>query len=98
MKTFKYVILFIVLAAGVDTVFGQGKWYANSSFQMVGSSFTDGERHNSYFLYGGLRYQSDGFSLSASVPLIFGSGNAFHQVGNTYITNEGGYDLSLIKI
>ncbi|NOX17779.1 MAG: transporter [Chlorobi bacterium] len=92
MKNFQYILLALLLFSGVNMLKAQGKWYASSSFQMVGSSFNDGESHNSYFLYGGMRYYSPAFSISMSVPVVFGSENAYSQIGEMYLPNDGGYE------
>lgn len=82
-------LLFISITFVSITASAQSKWYANTSLQMVGSDFQDGTSHNSFFLYGGLRYQTQGYFLSLSIPVIFGSGNTFTQLGNSYIPNDG---------
>lgn len=89
MKKKKYIIslfVFVLLANG--SLFAQGKWYANTSLQMVGSTFQDGSSHNSFYLYNGIRYQAQGLSLSLSIPLVFGSNNTFTQFGSSYIPNN----------
>jgi len=81
-------LLFIGITLIHVTASGQGKWYANTSLQMVGSDFYDGISHNSVYLYSGLRYQTQAHSLSLSIPVVFGSGNTFTQLGNSYIPNN----------
>jgi hypothetical protein len=89
MKNKKYIIsLFVIVIFANGFLFAQGKWYANTSLQMVGSSFQDGSSHNSFYLYNGLRYQTQGLSLSLNIPLVFGSNNTFTQVGSSFIPNN----------
>lgn len=95
MKKIQHIILlFVSIGLLSEISLAQSKWYANTSLQIVGSDFQDGASHNSFFLYGGLRYQTQGSSLSLSIPLIFGSGNTFTQLGNSYIPNDGGNESS----
>ncbi len=89
MKNRKYIIsLFMFTMFANGFLLGQGKWYANSSLQMIGSSFQDGSNHNSFYFYNGLRYQTQGLSLSLNIPLVFGSDNTFTQFGSSYIPNN----------
>lgn len=55
------------------SVMAQGKWYANSTIQMVGSDFQDGSNHSSFYFYNGLRYQTPNISLGLNIPIVFGS-------------------------
>ncbi len=86
------LVLFFCVTFVFTTTNAQSKWYANTSLQMVGSKFQDGNKHNSFFLYNGLRYQTQAFSLNLSVPIVFGSDNTFTQLGNSYIPNNGDDD------
>ncbi len=82
-------ILLAVILISI-TASGQSKWYANSSLQIVGSEFQDGGKHNSFFFYNGVRYQTRNYYLSLSVPVIFGSENTFTQFENSYMPNDNG--------
>ncbi len=75
--------LFIIFIS--ITTSAQGKWYANTSLQMVGSKLQDGSKHNSFFLYNGLRYQSQALSISLSVPIVFGNSNNFSPFGISFL-------------
>ncbi len=82
-------LIFIAITTISISTSAQSKWYANTSLQMVGSDFQDGTSHNSVFLYSGLRYYTQEYFLSMSIPIVFGSGNTFTQLGNSYIPNNG---------
>lgn len=93
MKNKKSIYIYLVVALFISiTISAQSKWYANSALQMVGSEFQDGSKHNSFFLYNGLRYQTQDYYLSLSIPIVFGSDNTFTQLGNSYIPNDGDDD------
>jgi len=93
MKEINLIKLFFIGITFISiTSSAQSKWYANTSLQIVGSEFQDGSKHNSFFLYNGLRYQTQALSLSLSIPIVFGSGNTFTQLGNSYIPNNGDDD------
>ncbi|MCF6268313.1 MAG: transporter [Melioribacteraceae bacterium] len=86
------ILLFITILSGVS--FAQGKWYANTSLQVVGSDFQDGTRQNTLFLYSGVRYQTQESSLSLSLPIIYTKGNSFTQLNNSNIPKKGGGNSS----
>ncbi len=87
MRKVKYLILLMITTVMVGVATAQDSWYYNGSLQMVGSQFQDGSNHNSFFLYNGLRYQTQSFYLSLSIPVVFGSSNTFTQLGQTFIPN-----------
>lgn len=91
MKKYSIIKLcFLGITFAFVSTSAQSKWYANTSMQMVGSEFQDGSKHNSFFLYNGLRYQTQDFYLSLSIPIVLGSDNTFTQLGNSYSPNDNG--------
>lgn len=66
-------------------MFGQSGWYFNSSVQISGGSYLVNSYNNVYSIYGGLRYQGEGFGISVSVPVI-GSSNNYTISQNTQMS------------
>lgn len=60
----------ILLVFNCLTIFAQTGWYLSSSVQISGGSYVSETYNNLYSLYGGLRYQTENFGLSISVPVI----------------------------
>ncbi|VAX21360.1 hypothetical protein MNBD_IGNAVI01-1484 [hydrothermal vent metagenome] len=87
MIKIKFLKLLLIVFVISNVALAQDSWYYSPSLQMVGSDFQDGSNHNSFFLYNGLRYQTQSFYLSLSIPIVFGNSNTFTQLGSTYIPN-----------
>jgi hypothetical protein len=67
------------------TAYSQERVFINTSLSAIGGSLSDGSHQNSYYLYGGLRYQAQNYYLSLNLPLVFNSSGSFTQVGGMYI-------------
>ena len=93
-KIHHIILLFISITFLSKASLANGKWYANTSLQMVGSDFQDGTGHNSFFFYGGVRYQANGYFLSLNIPFVLRNGNTFTQLGNSYFPNNGNNNSS----
>ncbi len=81
-------IAFVIVFFAITNVKAQNKLYVNTSMQMTGSSFSDGSNHNSFFLNGGLTYQTRNLYLSLSLPIVFSPNNTFTQLGDTFLPND----------
>lgn len=66
----------------------QGNFMGNASLQVVGGNFSDGTNYVSAYVYGGLRYQEQRFSLSVNLPIVFTGNGSFTQVGGIFIPNR----------
>lgn len=84
----RIIIAFFIVLFALTNVKAQNKLYLNTSMQMTGSSFSDGSNHNSFFLNGGLTYQTRKLYLSLSLPIVFSPNNTFTQVGDTFLPNN----------
>jgi hypothetical protein len=83
----------IIIFFSSKNVFGQNGWYLNSSVQISGGSYILNSYSNVYSIYGGLRYQGEGFGVSISVPVI-GSVNNDSLIQNTHMNGGGSSMIS----
>jgi len=76
--------------AGMTVVYGQSTWSINSSLQYASGNYLSNQRLNSWYLYGGIRYEASDFSAALSVPFIASNGQNVSQLGNIFIPNHMG--------
>ena len=86
----KYLMLTVLIFITASITNGQRRWSLNTSLQFASGNYLSAERLNSYYLYGGLRYESDNYSLALSVPLIASNGQNVSQFGQIYLPNHMG--------
>ncbi len=79
-------VIYVLLSYSANMA--QGKLYFNTSLQTVGSSFSDGSSHNSFFFYNGITYQSSRFYFNLNIPLVVTPTNTFTQIDNTFLPND----------
>jgi hypothetical protein len=92
------IVLFLFV---FENSMAQGKWYANSAIQMVGTDYQDGSNHSSFYFYNGLRYQTPIISLGLNVPIIFGSNQLNNAEDVNAISNSSdhmGGGLSSLEV
>lgn len=80
-------IILLILIGAFSSIAAQDRFSINTSLTAVGGTLSDGTHNNSYFLYGGLRYQAQDYYLSLSLPLVFNSSGSFTKVGGMYFPN-----------
>jgi len=80
-------IILLILIGAFSSIAAQDRFSISTSVTAVGGTLSDGTHNNSYFLYGGLRYQAQDYYLSLSLPLVFNSSGSFTQVGGMYFPN-----------
>lgn len=83
---FSAIILLILIGTFSSTA-AQDRFSISTSVTAVGGTLSDDSHNNSYFLYGGLRYQAQDYYLSLSLPFVFNSSGSFTQVGGMYFPN-----------
>lgn len=89
MKFFTQILILLVNSMLLISITSaQEHWYVSTAFQIIGSKFRDETAHNSYYLYGGVRYQAQKFNLSVSMPVVYDSGNQFIRVGNSGLSDS----------
>ncbi len=81
-----FVVLFTTL------VYGQSNWSINTSLQYSSGSYLSTERLNSYYLFGGIRYETNEYSIALSIPFIASNGQNISQFGQVYFPNHMGSD------
>ncbi len=86
----KILISFILMIVLSSVMYGQSKWSLNANFQYASGNYLSSERLNSYYIYGGIRYEADNFSLALSVPFIASNGQNVSQFGQIYMPNRMG--------
>ncbi len=85
-----FYLLLIFLFVIAFNIYGQNNWSINSSLQYASGNYLSTERLNSFYLYGGARYDSDDYSVALSVPFIASNGQNVSQFGNVFIPNHMG--------
>ena len=79
-------ILFIFpLVLLYSNLFAQDGWFVNTSLQLAGGNFIYNSNTNVVSLYGGLRYQTDKFGISFSIPVIGNNNNSVVQAGGMMV-------------
>ena len=86
----KFLISFAILFAGALSVNGQSKWSVSTNLQFASGNYLSTERLNSYYLFGGVRYETDDYSIALSIPFIVSNGQNVSQFGNIYLPNHMG--------
>jgi hypothetical protein len=66
-------------------MFAQDGWYINTNLQLAGGNFIYNSNTNVVSLYGGLRYQTDKFGISFSIPVIGNNNNSVGQAGGMMV-------------
>ncbi len=70
----------VILIFFPSSAMGAGKWYASTSLQFSQGNYIFENNTTTYYLYGGVRYRADAWSVFANIPLI---GQNSDQVTNT---------------
>ncbi len=84
------LFLTMLIATAITVVYGQSSWSVNSSLQYASGNYLSDQRLNSWYLYGGIRYETGDYSVALSIPFIASNGQNVSQVGNMYIPNHLG--------
>jgi hypothetical protein len=84
------IYLLLLLAGIIYPMMAQNKFTINTSLSIIGGNSSDNSHSNSYYLYGGVRYQAQDYYLSLNLPLVFNSSASFTQVGGLFIPNDNG--------
>src|SRR5690606_8968765 len=99
MRTLNFFISFFGLvlvteiSAQSNLTEGNSKWTLSTSFQVTGGNYFYNESSILYFLYGGIRYQNENFSVYGYIPVAAQNRPGFTQSGMMIIPsgreNEG---------
>jgi hypothetical protein len=74
-----------VLPSGTASLFAGGKWSVNGNVQFTRGNYTFETSTSIYYLYGGIRYRTSRWSLSATMPVI--------AQNSDLVTSSGGGSL-----
>lgn len=83
-------IIFLIVIGAFSSTAAQNRFSVNTSLTAVGGNLSDGSHNIAYYLYGGLRYQTQDYYLSLSLPIVFNSSGSFTQLGGMYFPNGSG--------
>ncbi|MBL1215209.1 MAG: hypothetical protein HND52_17715 [Ignavibacteriae bacterium] len=86
IRNLTLIVLCLLLIGG--SAIAQGKWTASTSLQMNSGNYFFDTHMQTYYLYGGLGYQTDDWGLSAIIPVIASDGGSVSQFGNTFIPTQ----------
>lgn len=86
IRNLTLIMLCLLLISG--TSIAQGKWTASTSLQMNSGNYFFDTHMQTYYLYGGLGYQTDKWGVSANIPVIASDGGSVSQFGNTFIPTQ----------
>jgi hypothetical protein len=78
-------LLILCLALSNTNIIAQDGWYVNTNLQLAGGNFIYNTNSNIISLYGGLRYQTDNFGVSFSIPVVGNNNNSISQAGGMMI-------------
>lgn len=87
MRTLNFFISFFGLvlvteiSAQSNLTERNSRWTLSTSFQVTGGNYFYNESSTLYFLYGGIRYQNENFSLYSYIPLVAQNRPGFTQSG-----------------
>ncbi len=84
------LFVFAILLAGTISLYGQSDWSVNTSLEYATGDYLSTETLNSWYLYGGIRYENNDYSIALSIPFIASNGQNVSQFGNIYIPNHMG--------
>ncbi len=85
-----FYLLLILLFVLIFNAYGQNNWSINSSLQYASGNYLSTDRLNSFYLFGGVRYDSDNYLVALSIPFIASNGQNVSQFGNVFIPNHMG--------
>jgi hypothetical protein len=71
-----------------STAYSEGNWFVNGSLQFNYGNYIYDTGTSTYYLYGGIRYQSEALSLSANVPVIGQNTDLVSQGGNMLLPGQ----------
>lgn len=82
-STSLYLLTFMLIETNAQTDLEQNRsnWSFYTSFQVSGGSYFYNEYSSLYFLYGGLRYHSDNWSVYGYIPVVAQNNQGFTQSG-----------------
>lgn len=78
------LLIFCIVLFNNITI-AQDGWYVNTNLQLAGGNFIYKTNSNTISLYGGLKYQSDNFGISFSIPVVGNNTNAISQAGGMMV-------------
>ncbi len=77
---FRVMAISGIISILISPVMAAGRWYASTSLQFSQGNYIFENNTTTYYLYGGIRYRTDGWSVFGNIPLI---GQNSDQVTNT---------------
>lgn len=83
------LLFIIILFSPAGKVFAGGQWFVNTSAQVTKGNYIFDGSTTAYYFYGGLRYQSDRWSVSASLPLIAQRDDLVTYTGGIFLPTGG---------
>lgn len=82
-------LLFLLLTSG--KLSAQDGWYFLSNLQLNGGNYAFDSYSRAIFIYGGLRYQSENFGITASIPFVSTNSGRISQTNGMMFT-AGNYN------
>ena len=79
------LLLILCLVLFNNNIIAQDGWYVNTNLQLAGGNFIYNTNSNIISLYGGLRYQTDNFGISFSIPVVGNNNNSISQAGGMMV-------------
>ncbi len=89
-KKIRSIILLIFSVVFLNGVtFAQEGWSVSTGFQYSGGNYYYNDYSKLFSFYGGVRYQSDYFSVNVTAPIIFSNNNLLSQSGGMMLPIGG---------
>lgn len=92
------VVILITLVKDIEAQYDpeqRSKWTLITSVQATGGGFIYNDYSSLYLLYGGLRYQTDDWSVYGYIPLVAQNNSGFTQSGMMILPTGSGTDQSI---
>jgi hypothetical protein len=77
-------LLIFLLSLAAGTINAKGQWSVSSSLQYSSGNYIYEQNTSTFYLYGGLRYRSNRWQMSASIPLITQNSDLVTGGGGTF--------------
>ncbi|NIA28662.1 MAG: hypothetical protein GWP06_01960 [Actinobacteria bacterium] len=87
--TASLLLFIIMLFSPAGRSFAGGQWFVNTSAQVTKGDYIFDGSTTAYYFYGGLRYQSDRWSVSLSLPLIAQRDDLVTYTGGIFLPTGG---------
>jgi len=84
-----FAAFWAVLLSDTASLFAAGKWSVNTNVQFTRGNYTFESSTSTYYFYGGIRYRTSRWSLSATMPVIVQNSDLVTSTGGGFLPSGG---------